>query len=394
MTRFNAKNERTKRAYFIYLKEAKRRDEASIDAVAKSLSRFEAATAWRDFSQFSPKHAVAFKRKLDEQVSLRTGDWLSRATVHSTLAALRAFFFWLADQPGYRRCLLYTDADYFNSSGKDQRIAQTSREKPFPTLAQLEHVLASMPAGTDLERRDRALIALAMFTGARDGALASLKLKHVDLAQGRLDQDARDVKTKFSKTFSTWFFPVEGAALTIFTDWVEHLRGACLWGDSDPLFPSTRTGIGPTGGFVAAGLERAHWSNASAIRRIFRQAFEHAGLPYFHPHAIRKTLTQLGEQVCTTPEEFKAWSQNLGHEQVSTTFTSYGKVAGHRQAELIRNLGAARAGQDVDSGGLITRLEALILAAKRESKGVADPNARPMPPGRSGDSDGSWPGRT
>ena len=25
-----------------------------------------------------------------------------------------------------------------------------------------------------------------------------------------------------------------------------------LWGDSDPLFPSTRMGIGPTGGFVAA----------------------------------------------------------------------------------------------------------------------------------------------
>ncbi len=374
MTRFNAKNERIKRAYFIYLKEAKRRDEASIDAVAKALSRFEVETAWRDFSLFSPRHAIAFKRKLDAQVSVRTGDRLSRATVHSTLSALRAFFFWLADQPGFKRSISYSDADYFNLAEKDVRVARAVREHAFPTLAQLEHVLATMPAATDLERRDHALIALALLTGARDGALASLKLKHVDLVQGRIDQDARDVKTKFSKTFSTWFFPVEGEALAIFTDWVEHLRGAGLWGESDPLFPSTRMGIGPTGGFVAAGLERKHWQNAGAIRRIFRQAFERAGLPYSHPHSIRKTLVQLGEQVCTTPEEFKAWSQNLGHENVSTTFTSYGQVAGHRQAELIRNLGARQEVQAGAGGDVIAQLEAIILSAKRPS---SHPTARP-----------------
>ena len=168
------------------------------------------------------------------------------------------------------------------------------------------------------------------------------------------------MKTKFSKTFSTWFFPVEGEALAIFTDWVGHLRDVCLWGDSDPLFPSTRMGIGPPGGFVAAGLERTHWSNAGAIRRIFRQAFERAGLPYFHPHSIRKTLVQLGERVCTTPEEFKAWSQNLGHEQVSTTFTSYGQVAGHRQAELIRNMAKRKRSGESDNDADMAKLAAIV----------------------------------
>ena len=64
-----------------------------------------------------------------------------------------------------------------------------------------------------------------------------------------------------------------------------------------------------------------------------------AGLPYANPHSFRKTLAQLGERMCRTPEEFKAWSQNLGHEQVLTTFSSYGQVAHERQAELIRGLG-------------------------------------------------------
>ena len=39
-----------------------------------------------------------------------------------------------------------------------------------------------------------------------------------------------------------------------------------------------------------------------------------------------------------TPEQFKAWSQNLGHEKVLTTFLSYGEVACSRQGEIIREL--------------------------------------------------------
>jgi len=64
-----------------------------------------------------------------------------------------------------------------------------------------------------------------------------------------------------------------------------------------------------------------------------------SGLSYFNPHSFRKTLVILGEQVCRTPEEFKSWSQNLGHDDVLTTFVSYGEVPGRRQAEIIPNLG-------------------------------------------------------
>ena len=343
MPKNNPANVRIKHAYFHYLREARRRNDASIDGVAKALSRFEESTGHRDFARFHREQAVAFKRKLDQQISVRGGERLSRATVHSTLSALRAFFIWLADQPGYKRKVHYSDADYFNLSEKDVRIAKAVREKAFPTVDQVHLVLAAAPWSTDIEKRDRALIAFALLTGARDGALASLKLKHVDLAQGRLDQDARDVNTKFSKTFSTWFFPVGGEALAIATGWVNHLRGELNWGDADPLFPATRMDIGPDGGFVAAGLKREHWTTADAIRRIFREASERAGLPYFKPHAIRDTLTQLGLQTCPNGEAFKAWSQNFGHETAATTWVSYGPVSKPRQAALIREMAVNRA---------------------------------------------------
>ncbi len=347
MTNANPANERIKRAYFIYLREAKRHSEASIDGVAKAISRFETSTGHRDFGRFHREQAVAFKRRLNDQIAVRSGERLSRATVHSTLSALRSFFIWLSDKTGYKRKISYTDADYFNLPEKDVRIAHAVREKTAPTLDQIHHVLSLMLTGTDIERRNRALVAFTLLTGARDGALASLKLKHVDLAQGRLNQDAREVKTKFSKTFSSWFFPVGGEALEIVTDWIAHLRGL-HWGDADPLFPATRMAIGETGGFVAAGLDRKHWSTAEPVRRIFREAFTLAGLPYFRPHSFRDTLTLHGERVCRTPESFKVWSQNLGHEKVLTTFTSYGAVPAHRQAEVMRELAAQRAAVPVE----------------------------------------------
>jgi integrase/recombinase XerC len=71
---------------------------------------------------------------------------------------------------------------------------------------------------------------------------------------------------------------------------------------------------------------------------VFREAFVRAGLPYFNPHSFRNTLVQLGQEICKTPEDFKAWSQNLGHEKVLTTFNSYGEVASQRQGEIIRGL--------------------------------------------------------
>jgi hypothetical protein len=165
-----------------------------------------------------------------------------------------------------------------------------------------------------------------------------LKLKHVDLSACCVIQDAREVKTKFSKTFNTFFFPVGEEVRTIVSEWVSYLRDEKLWGNDDPLFPATRVVLGATRQFEAAGLERKHWSNATPIRTIFREAFDRTGLPYYNPHSFRNTLVLLGQEVCRTPEQFKAWSQNLGYEKVLTTFLSYGEVPCHRQGEIIRGL--------------------------------------------------------
>jgi integrase/recombinase XerD len=55
-----------------------------------------------------------------------------------------------------------------------------------------------------------------------------------------------------------------------------------------------------------------------------------------------------GERICRIPDEWKAWSQNLGHESETTTFVGYGHVPSYRQAEIMRRLGEPGYAQQAD----------------------------------------------
>jgi hypothetical protein len=74
------------------------------------------------------------------------------------------------------------------------------------------------------------------------------------------------------------------------------------FGSDDPLFPATKIALGANRHFTAVGLDRKHWRDAGAIRRIFKQAFERAGLPNYNPHSFRHTLAVFGEKICRAPE--------------------------------------------------------------------------------------------
>lgn len=359
----NPENERVKRDYFHYLKEAHGRDEATIDGVAKALARFEDSTGRKPFKRFHREQAVAFKKRLAASANARTGERLSKSTLLATMRELRAFFFWLAHLPGFKSQIAYADADYFNLPDKDVALARARRERPVPTIDQVRHAIASMPGATALERRDRALIAFALLTGARAGALASIRLGNVDIDGGYVDQDARLVRTKGGKTFRSYFLPIDDGALAIVADWAAELTRDHLWGPSDPLFPATEMGLDARhGGFVPVRLARRCWQNTGPISLIFRRAFERSDLPYFNPHSFRAMLVRHAMKLGLTHEEMKAWSQNLGHANVMTTLTSYGEVPTHRQGELIRAMAATH--EPGTGGDHVAALEALVASMK------------------------------
>ncbi len=200
------------------------------------------------------------------------------------------------------------------------------------------HTLRTMPEDDQVARRNRAIIALLFLTGARDGSLITLRLSDVDLQSGCLHLRGVASGTKFGKAFTVWFFPVGAEVVRIVEDWIGELRRDHLFGPGDPIFPRQRVGLGTQGGFEAQGFDRLPWSNASKVAQVTKEAFAAAGLQAFTPHLIRKTLVDLAHQLCKTPEDLKAWSQNLGHDDVLTTLNSYGVVSPGRQGDLIRGM--------------------------------------------------------
>jgi integrase len=351
MRKHNPKNERIKRDYFDWLEQADGQSKHSVEQAAAAVADFERSTRFKDFKLFHIEQAKAFKRKLQDHRIADTGKPLATATIHTRLMAVKKFFKFLAGRPGYRR-ISANDLDYFNLTSGERRVATTKRAtaRPVPSLAMIRRVIEAMPNGTDIEKRDRALIAFAIVSGARDSAIASFRLKHVEAAERAIIHEPREgVRTKFSKTTRTWFFPVGEDLVAIVSEWIVHLREQLNFGPDDPLFPATATDLNAAGGFTAAGLDRRFWANADPIRRIFHEGFEAVGLPYHNPHSLRYTLARLRYELNLTPEEWKAWSQNCAHEDDATTLNSYGEVPAHRQAALLSDL---RHGKPRNPGGL------------------------------------------
>ncbi|MBM3602185.1 MAG: hypothetical protein FJX22_00160 [Alphaproteobacteria bacterium] len=144
-----------------------------------------------------------------------------------------------------------------------------------------------------------------------------------------------------------------------------------LFGGEDPLFPKTLNGQDENKNFVAVGLSHEHWADAATVRTIFRAAYRREDLPYFPPHSVRNTLTQLAYKLNLTPEQLKAWSQNIGHDQPLTTLTSYGHVSTERQGEIIGGLGQAATQPATDSHDMAEKITEILAILKAQGK-IAD----------------------
>jgi integrase len=350
-------NERIKRRYVQYLKEVRGSGPTAIDQFTTAIHRFETYTKFADFGRFHIEQVRGFKQHLTEQIGVRSKAPLSHATVYTTLNTLKAFFMWLAAQPGFKSRFRYGDSEYFNPSRNTTAIAKAHRTPRGPTVDQIRRVLAAMPADTDVQRRDRAIVGLIALTAARVDAVKSLKLRNIDIDGRVLLQDARNVTTKFRKTFDIWFVPLHDEIEAAVVDWVRFLVEEKQWSMDAPLFPATKNEPGPTGLFEPTGLTRKHWGSTGPIRAIFRAAFERAGVPYFNPHSFRNTLVAFSSEKDLTWQEMQAVAQNLGHKSLTTTFGSYGQIPAHQQGDLVRNMGKRREARGSEMHKMIAILE-------------------------------------
>lgn len=337
MITYNPFNERLKKQYEDTLLHENYRAERTASAVWKAINLFEEFTGKKDFTTFNTEQAKGFKRWLTRQENEK-GDLLSLSTVRSTLKILRDFFQWLAIHP---QCIRKVDGRaiaYLRLSNNDERAGRATREQPAPTVEEVHKVLEAMPTNTDVEKRDRAIIACLALTAVRDAALISLKVKDVDRAKREVWQDPKHVNTKNRKGISTFFMPFDPLWESIFIGWLDHLQ-ACGFTGEDALFPKEHTICRPeTMQFESAGLSRDHWASTKPVCDVLRKAFQAVGLPYYRPHSFRKMLGIWALENCTQ-KQYKALSQNIGHEHIMTTYNPYGELNDHARRKAIDSIG-------------------------------------------------------
>ncbi|WP_321335271.1 site-specific integrase [Breoghania sp.] len=327
-------------AYQIQLQEAQGLHDKTIKAKLRHILRFVRFLDRMRFSDLTPEIIQTYKRTLvlsedaegtpesDEEAIRR----LSASTIVHELGDLKAFVGWLASQTGYRS--LNPDlADYFSPPNRLFKLAQISGDTYGPTLDEIRAILTAMPSTTLAQRRDRAALAFASLTGVRDGALVTLRLKHVRLARREVFQDALKVNTKGSKTMTTFWFPVGEDMEAIVTDWVEERIAGGADGD-EPLFPKTPSAVRKRG----APPRPEFLKSATEVRKLIKRKSAVADIPDFREHTIRTTIARMFDTWARTPKEYKALSQNLGHEHVRTTLEHYGKLDTETQGAVIEDI--------------------------------------------------------
>ena len=211
----NEKNERIKRDYLHYRKHAKQCSTKTLDREIAALERFDVWNGRKDFVKFHINWAMQFRTHL-EQAKTAHGRPLSKSTQRAIMAVLRDFTIWLSQQDGFRRRIKLEHADYFRLSLRDEAEARAAPESPAPSIKQAKRVLEMMPETTPRELRDKALVSLLCLCGPRVGAIATLRIKHVDLDEKCVKQNPREVATKFGKPIDSFFhkgFPEAEAVL-------------------------------------------------------------------------------------------------------------------------------------------------------------------------------------
>ncbi len=83
--RNNPKNDRLKRDYLVWLREAKQRSPATVDQVRHAIDRYEAYIRFKGFETFNREQAMGFKHFLLETAVVRSGKPKSLSTAHHIL---------------------------------------------------------------------------------------------------------------------------------------------------------------------------------------------------------------------------------------------------------------------------------------------------------------------
>ncbi|MBU1706131.1 tyrosine-type recombinase/integrase [Patescibacteria group bacterium] len=366
-------NEVLKKQYFLYLKEVKGFSKDSVDAYERAIQLWQESTDNKEFSGFGKQQARTFKIWIRSRTN-RNEEGLSLTYIYNVLRRLKGFFEWLSMQPHYKSKVSQIDIEHLSLSKKETRIAIQPNKREIPSMEEVIKVIETIKIGSDVDRRDRALICFTLLTGARISAIYSMPMMAFDEETLTLDQNPKfGIKTKFSKRIVTRFFPIEyEKACEYFLEWYKYLKRGKGFTAKDPIFPMSKIENGEQNiSYYNTGeVEPMFWQSSNSPRKIFQKRFLDAEVPYYHPHTFRHLVVKEFAKTRLTEEEKKAISQNLGHENTGTTFGSYGygHIEEDRQIEIVKKIKLGNTETEVKFGFSREEMKQAVAEALKENQ--------------------------
>ncbi|MBN4056826.1 site-specific integrase [bacterium AH-315-J21] len=361
-----SKNAKVVRLYVGYVRDAKRLSETTIRAIEKAIHSYEIATEDADFKTFDRQKARRFTAWLEKVGP--SGNGASAHQSYQILRQLSAFFHWLASRSGYKSRIVSSDIEYLSLEKIKMQRINSPISVDWPDREFVNELVNSISVENELDRRDKALVCFLFLSGMRDMAIATLPLGCFDSKTLEVRQfPDMGVKTKNSKRFVSKLFTFDENLLLIVTNWVSHLKIKRGFQSTDPIFPRTLVvRHQQTGEFATQDIEPVFWKGAGPIRSILKSRSERAGLKYYKPHSFRHAASQLELRQCMNPEEIRAVSQNLGHENVGTTLTNYAKLTPDRLKYVLGSIDFCNNAEDQFDEQFMRKL---TLFARRREKG-------------------------
>ncbi|MCY0149403.1 site-specific integrase [Hoeflea sp. G2-23] len=295
----------------------------------------------KPFELINIDDVLRFKDELRHRRELGGSRGLSKSTVVHTLDRCGAFFKWLQRRPDFQM-----DPDlpgYFKLSRRE-RAAESSMVKGTSlTFDQTLCLFQAMPASTPIELRNRAVIGLLITTGIRVAALITLRGKHVNTHTRWVNQDPREVSTKFDKHIRTYCLDLGSGLLDAIQQW-SLWRQANGFREEAPFFLPDRyiqlNGIGL--GYRSVETEAPEcWRSDATIQRIIKDAAQAAGIPEegISSHDFRKVLHPfLSKRGNMMIIEEVALQLNLGHTPAETIRKHYTSMQNSERETILDEL--------------------------------------------------------
>ena len=322
-SKLNVKNEEIKDAYLLYLTKSAKDKLKTSTAESKigSVRQFETFTKYADFKAFDEEQGISFYDYLDNQS-------IEVSTKIKHLNNVRDFFYWYLTSTKHKKSQIEA-LNTLEPKDKDVRLNNRRELIEFPSNEEISKIF-SMSDDSIFAKRDLALISFQILSAARVSAIATLSIGNIDLDKKIVFQDPLEgVETKRDKYIITKFMEFDDKYLKYLIEWVNILKIDYGFTDADPLFPKINEYAG------GIKVRNEFYGDASKYNFLYTKICKKVGIKVYHPHCFRHYSIAEALKYVRTGEQFKALSQNIGHEDIITILEQYGNMRVNEYTKFI-----------------------------------------------------------